>query len=199
MSVDPVRRLLVVGCVIVAVAAVSAAAGAADTGAKIEQTWAQTDDSPNATETRHEQPDAVTQSGNRSALEQRLSAALADRLSESARSIEAGEYDAAQRSLAAGYERQLELYMEVYRSAVTADLERVEQRETRAPLRGIAASARSDTHGNCGTSRATFAGSNGRSPRGMKPYPRRRTVRSGRRARSSRPRRLTGRDKRRRA
>ena len=130
MSLDPVRRLLVVGCVIVAVAAVSAAAGAADTGAKIEQTWAQTDDSPNATETRHEQPDAVTQSGNRSALEQRLSAALADRLSESARSIEAGEYDAAQRPLAAGYERQLELYMEVYRSAVTADLERVEQRET---------------------------------------------------------------------
>ncbi|MEZ3168888.1 hypothetical protein ABNG02_16370 [Halorubrum ejinorense] len=54
---------------------------------------------------------------------------MTDRLSESADSIEAGEYDAAQQLLAAGYDRQLALYMEVYRTAVTADLERVEQRQ----------------------------------------------------------------------
>ncbi|MDB2282679.1 hypothetical protein PM030_12430 [Halorubrum ezzemoulense] len=55
---------------------------------------------------------------------------MTDRLSESARRIEAGEYDTAQRLLTVGYDRQLALYMEVYRTAVTTDLERVEQRET---------------------------------------------------------------------
>lgn len=126
-----VRRLLVVGCAVVAVSALAVTAGAADTGAQAGQPWAQTDDSrSNATEVRHERPDSVTPSANASALERRLSAALTDRLSESARSIEAGEYDAAQRLLAAEYDHRLTLYMDVYRTAVTTDLERVERRET---------------------------------------------------------------------
>ena len=116
---------------VVAVAAVGVAVGTADTGAQLEQTRAQADDSrPNATDLRHERPDAVTGTADASALERRLSAALTDRLAESARGIEAGEYETAQRLLAAEYDRELALYMEVYRTAVTTDLERVERRET---------------------------------------------------------------------
>lgn len=125
-----VRRLLVICCVALAVAVVGATAGMADPGAKIDRTEAQTESpQPNATEIRHERLDTEGESGTPSALERRLSGVLTDRLSESADSIEAGEYDTAQRLLAAGYDRQLELYMEVYRTAVTADLARVEQRQ----------------------------------------------------------------------
>ena len=110
--------------------AVGVTAGTADTGAEFETTWAQTDDSQsNETRIRHENPDSVTEAANPSALERRFSGALTDRLAESARSIDAGEYDTAQELLADRYDEQLTLYMEVYRTAVTSDLERVEQQE----------------------------------------------------------------------
>jgi len=132
-----VRRALILGCVLVAVATAGVTAGAADaagagdTAAEVETGWTQADEPPsNATATRHENPDSVARSANASALERRLSGALTDRLSQSARNVEAGEYAAAQRLLADGYDERLTLYMEVYRTAVTADLERVERQES---------------------------------------------------------------------
>ncbi|WP_049911775.1 hypothetical protein [Halorubrum kocurii] len=131
MSRSLVRRLLIIGCAVVAIAVVGVSAGTADAGVQFDAGWTQTDDpQPNATTVRHEDPDSVTRSGNTSALERRLSVAVTDRLAESARRIEAGEYDTAQRLLADGYDERVTRYMEVYRTVVTTDLERVERRET---------------------------------------------------------------------
>ena len=131
MSRSLVRRFLILGCAVVAIAVVGVSAGTADAGAQLDARWTQTDDpQPNATTVRHEDPDSVTESANASALERRLSVAVTDRLAESARRIEAGEYDTAQQLLADGYDERVTRYMEVYRTAVTTDLERVEQRET---------------------------------------------------------------------
>ena len=125
-----VRRLLILGCAVIAVATVGVTAGTADGGAQLETTWAQTDaPGSNATAIRHENPESVAPTADASALERRLSADLTSRLSESARRIKAEEYETAQRVLADGYGDQLARYMEVYRTAVTTDLERVEQRE----------------------------------------------------------------------
>jgi hypothetical protein len=122
---------LIIGCVLLVITTVGVTSGTANTGAQLETTWTQTDEpQSNATTAQHEHPDSVARPANTSALEQRLFVTLTDRLAASARSIEAGEYDTAQQTLADGYDRQLTLYMEVYRTAVTADLERVEQRET---------------------------------------------------------------------
>jgi len=83
----------------------------------------------NATGVPHEHPDSVVRSGNPAALEERLSERLTDRLAQSAVRIGDGEYEAAQRPVADGYDAELALYMEVYRRAVTGDRQRVEQRE----------------------------------------------------------------------
>ena len=130
MSRSLARRLLIISCALIVIATVGVPVGTADTGAASETTRAQTDEPrSNATAIRHENPDSVTGAADASALERRLSAALTDRLAESARGIEAGEYDTARRSLTDGYDERLTLYMEVYRTAVTSDLERVEQQE----------------------------------------------------------------------
>jgi len=93
-------------------------------GAQIEGTQT------NATQIQHERPDAARRTGNASALERRLAGQLTDRLNQSVRRIDAGNYEAAQRVVADPYDEQrLLLYMDVYRTAVTADAEQVEQRE----------------------------------------------------------------------
>gem|GEM_PF-2038911 len=124
------RRLLVIGCLVLAITAVGASAVAAETREPLRTAGAQIEGTQtNATQIQHERPDAARRTGNASALERRLAGQLTDRLNQSVRRIDAGNYEAAQRVVADPYDEQLLLYMDVYRTAVTADAEQVEQRE----------------------------------------------------------------------
>ena len=127
----PTGLLIVVAVALLAVTA-GAVAGTPSAGAAIDAPSAQLNDSAaNSTAVPHERPDSVARDGNSSALERRLSVRLTDRLTRSATRIGDGEYEAAQHPVAegAGYDAELALYVEVYRRAVSDDLQQVERRE----------------------------------------------------------------------
>ena len=124
------RRLLVVGCLLLPIVVAGASAAAAEPTASFHTTDPQTEGTPvNGTQVLHERPGTASQSGNASAVERRLAGQLADRLTRSARQIDAGDHEAAQRAVGVSYDERLSLYMDGYRAAVTTDIQRVEQRE----------------------------------------------------------------------
>jgi hypothetical protein len=124
------RRLLVVGCLLLPIVVAGASAAAAEPTASFHTTDPQTEGTPvNGTQVLHERPGTASQSGNASAVERRLAGQLADRLTQSARQIDAGDHEAAQRAVGVSYDERLSLYMDGYRAAVTTDIQRVEQRE----------------------------------------------------------------------
>jgi len=77
------RRLLVIGCLVLAITAVGASAVAAETREPLRTAGAQIEGTQtNATQIQHERPDAARRTGNASALERRLAGQLTDRLNQ---------------------------------------------------------------------------------------------------------------------
>jgi len=133
-----IRRLVILGCVLVVISTAGATAVNANVGGAVggEATsippimnLGESDEQQqNSSDTLHEDPNSIRVSGNASALEPRLAESLIDRLTRSIENIGDREYEDSQQLLADEYDDTVNLYMEVYRS-MEGDAENRQQRE----------------------------------------------------------------------